>query len=239
MNKESIYRLIGYQGKYTDSVKKALRKLLKENHPDLHGNSELFQIINEVKKELENNQVSFKYSKNDKKYDDIDYEYCRLMVSKKEKEKKDIEEELQKQKIIYKGHLNNYQKSYQKEVKMSHYLLNSEKKDVLKKIRLTSVLFLGLLIITFVLAIIYNSTLLFVTFGVMSLVDIIFVYRYFSLLEKISKKSQSDLLKYLEYIHEMSNINREKEDVNQEIIDLSKKLEKVKNDLRFYENLLK
>ena len=63
MNKDSIYRIIGYHGEYSDSVKKALKKLLKENHPDRNGNVEIFKIINEVKNELETDKVSFQYAK--------------------------------------------------------------------------------------------------------------------------------------------------------------------------------
>ena len=59
MNKDSIYRIIGYNGEYTASVKRAIRKLLKENHPDNKGDRKTFELINEVKKELEENRVSY------------------------------------------------------------------------------------------------------------------------------------------------------------------------------------
>ena len=56
MNKDSIYKLIGYEGEYNKEVKAKLRKLLKKYHPDHNkGNSETFKLINEVKRELEKN----------------------------------------------------------------------------------------------------------------------------------------------------------------------------------------
>ena len=43
MNKDDVYQIIGYQGEYTESVKKAIRKLLKDNHPDNKGNRDKFE----------------------------------------------------------------------------------------------------------------------------------------------------------------------------------------------------
>ena len=89
MNKESIYRIIGYHGEYNNNVKKAIRKLLKENHPDNNGDRRVFELINEVKKELEENRVSFDYKKiksSIKKNEDIDYEYCYKMIDSISKE---------------------------------------------------------------------------------------------------------------------------------------------------------
>ena len=79
MNKESIYIIIGYKGEYNTNVKKAIRKLLKDNHPDKKGNQKIFELINEVKEELENNKVSYSPKKSNNKIneiDDIDYNYC-------------------------------------------------------------------------------------------------------------------------------------------------------------------
>ena len=51
MKKDSIYKLIGYNGEYNKNVKSKLRALLKKYHPDHNnGNDEVFKIINEVKK---------------------------------------------------------------------------------------------------------------------------------------------------------------------------------------------
>ena len=88
MNKESIYKLIGYNGEYTANVKKAIRKLLKENHPDNNGNRKIFELISEVKKELEENKVSYNSQKTiNNSIDDIDYDYCFDMIKTITKEK--------------------------------------------------------------------------------------------------------------------------------------------------------
>ena len=64
MNKESIYKIIGYNGEYNSSVKRAIRKLLKTNHPDNNGDRRIFELICEVKEELENNKVTYSSNKN-------------------------------------------------------------------------------------------------------------------------------------------------------------------------------
>ncbi len=97
MNKDSIYQIIGYQGEYNNNVKKALKKLLKDNHPDNHGDIKLFKLINEVKRELETNKVSYKYNDENAKniINDIDYDFCKEMILKLEKELTIINEKMQ------------------------------------------------------------------------------------------------------------------------------------------------
>ena len=71
MTKEEIYKYLKYNGVYDSGVKRRLKKLIKKYHPDLNnGDDTVMKVINEVKKELENNTVSIK-NENDTKPTDI------------------------------------------------------------------------------------------------------------------------------------------------------------------------
>ena len=61
MNKKDIYTYLKYNGVY---VKRNLKKLIKKYHPDLNnGDDTIMKLINEVKKELETNNVSINNNK--------------------------------------------------------------------------------------------------------------------------------------------------------------------------------
>lgn len=61
MTKEEIYKYINYQGKYDINVKRRLKKLIKKYHPDLNnGDDKVMKLINEVRKEIENNEGNYK-----------------------------------------------------------------------------------------------------------------------------------------------------------------------------------
>lgn len=61
MTKEEIYEYINYQGKYDINVKRRLKKLIKKYHPDLNnGDDKVMKLINEVRKEIENNEGNYK-----------------------------------------------------------------------------------------------------------------------------------------------------------------------------------
>ena len=242
MNKESIYKIIGYRGEYTENVKKALRKLLKDNHPDRKGNSEIFKLVNEVKKELENNQVSFKYTneKNEKVYDDIDYNYCHLMIEKLKKEKDVLlnkKEEIRSKNSILSS---NYRKLYRNSIDEIGLLLNkNDYSDRLIKIKKFSIILTIIIIILFIIAVIKNSLIIFIIFGVMCILTITVIEKYFMILNSLSKKSDIKLSKYLNSIEEIKNNTEEQEKNNQELLDIERNITKIENNIRFYENLLK
>ena len=48
MKKEEVYKLIEYNGKYDDKVKRNLKKLLKKYHPDHYGKNDIIKVIYEV-----------------------------------------------------------------------------------------------------------------------------------------------------------------------------------------------
>ena len=242
MNKESIYKIIGYHGKYTDSVKKAIKKLLKENHPDHKGNEEIFKLVNEVKKELENNQVSFKWNNEEvnQKYDDIDYNYCNLMIDKLERERTFLLKEKKEINEMIMVLSNEYREKYRESIYGAEMILNrGDYQKSLKKIKLTSVLATIILIITFIIAIIQNNTVIFVTFGLGCFVTIIVIEKYFDFFHKLSIKSEEKINNYIKKIDKIKDITTEKDDLSKKLLNVERRINKIENDLRFYKNLLK
>lgn len=240
MNKESIYQIIGYQGVYSDSVKRALRKLLKENHPDRHGNSEIFKLVNEVKKELETNQVSFTYQKKDniKKYDDIDYDYCIKMVNKLESEKERIIITINEKKDCLNKISQEYKNIYQKSLDEASKLLNNDNR-ALHQIKNLSYCMIGVLIILFLIAIITKNLIVFIVFGMMCLITTFIIEKSFLSFQKIANKSKIKIQEYTKTMQEIEKVIEKKSDISLNIVELERNLKKVENDLRFYNNLLK
>ena len=220
MNKDSIYQIIGYHGEYNNSVKKALKKLLKENHPDHHGNIELFKLINEVKKELETNKVSYKI--NDKKiknnFDDIDYEYCKEMIIKLEKKLVTINEKYYKEKNTINNLDIKYNNLYTGVLKNKNIILNiDEKKKELNEIKIVSLIMIILLITVFIIIIVTQNNYLLI---LLVLMGIILIYEIVNLFDDI-KRNQ--------------NLKREHEKL---LIEIFNEKGKIENNLRFYKNLI-
>mgnify|MGYP003297707832 CR=1 FL=1 len=57
MTREEILKKINYNGKYTKEVKSNLKKLIIKYHPDHNGDSEVFKLLNSIKKDLDNGKV--------------------------------------------------------------------------------------------------------------------------------------------------------------------------------------
>ena len=55
MTREEILEKIRYKGEYTEAVKKRLKKLIKQYHPDVNKNDKkTILLLYDIKKELEN-----------------------------------------------------------------------------------------------------------------------------------------------------------------------------------------
>ncbi len=241
MNKESIYQIIGYQGEYTESVKKALKKLLKENHPDHGGDSHIFKLINEVKKELETGKITYKYKAmpKEKKYDDIDYDYCKMMINKLEKEITKVKKDIKNDKIDIDSLNKEYQTWYRKSIEKETTLLNNhydlKKLNNLKK-RL--IIMLIILIIIFSIAVIKKEILLFSLFAIIALCTIIDIRSFYVTLNDFNKKNENKLTKYVNVVGKIRNITKDKQSLEERIIVNERKLLSLENDLRFYNNLI-
>ena len=243
MNKEDIYKIIGYQGEYTNSVKKAIRKLLKENHPDNKGNRDKFELINEVKQELENGKVPTKFQKKGtktKKLDDIDYDYCYELIRSLLKKKSEYEEGYRgyKQELITLEE--EYRKIYRNSVDLELNLLSSSKEaKKMQTVKISSIVILTIISILFILSLIKNSMVLLITFVLLTIVFILVIERYFLLVNDIARNNKKRIKEYVLTNGLIRENTIKREELNKKILEISKKLNSVENDLRFYNNLLK
>ena len=241
-NKESIYKIIGYQGEYTNSVKKAIKKLLKDNHPDHNGNKDIFHLIMEVKKELDTNQVSFKYRNNreKEKFDDIDYDYCKEMIHK-------LEVEIQRLndiKTSYNKEINKLKKDYQREYQnnldeMDKVINKKTDSKKLKQIKDSTIFIAIILLLTFTVAIIKNNITVFIVFGILSFIMIIIIEKYFILVHEITKKHEKKVNLYINEIKGLNELTNNIQKIKDDCLKTEREVNKLENDLRFYINLLK
>ncbi len=239
MNKDSIYKLIGYNGEYTANVKKAIRKLLKENHPDNNGNRKIFELISEVKKELEENKVSYNSQKTtNNSVDDIDYDYCFDMIKTITKEKELYTSKLNKLENKLKEYNEIYAKEYHEDIKLETDLLaNSKNVDIIRKTKLQCVICLLMAIVFFIIAIWKQNIVFLILFVLVALICILIVNRSFVLVQNITESSKNRLKKYVGMNSKLRNNLRIQEDIKKDIHELKKLINNLDNDLRFYNNL--
>ena len=240
MNKESIYRIIGYNGEYNANVKKAIRKLLKENHPDKNGDPKIFELINEVKEELENNKVTYKIKTNNKtKHDFIDYDYCREMIIKIKKEKNIYTKDLERVKDELEKIHSDYKKNYRKSIDLETYILSNAKyTDKLKKTKNSCVIFLILTIIMFLISIWKKNIIFFAIFVILVIICVITIREAFYIMHKITSNSQNQLSSYVKTNSNLRDNIKKQEELKKEMNEITKKINNLENDLRFYNNII-
>ena len=243
MNKESIYRIIGYNGEYNANVKRALRKLLKDNHPDNNGDRRVFELINEVKKELEENRVSFDYKKIKSKIkinDDIDYDYCYKMIDSTNKEIKIYKKELSDKKKELANSIEDYKGFYKNSIDLETYLLsNNQRKNELKTIKILCVITLILATIAFIASVITKNIIILGIFIILALICVIIIHKAFFVMQKIAENNRNKLKKYVGVNSKLRTNQTKQEELKKEIHNVNKKVTNLENDLRFYNNLLK
>ena len=242
MNKDSIYKIIGYNGEYNSNVKKAIRKLLKENHPDNNGDRRIFELINEVKEELENNKVSFEIKRNVKENgheDFIDYDYCSLMFEKISRKKKVYEKDLKSLKEKEKKYNDDYAKKYRESVDLETYLLsNSQYTSELKRTKSISIIILILTIIAFIVSVWKKDLIFFIIFTILVIICVLIIHKAFSIMHKITQNSRDKLKSYVGINNKLRDNTKKQDELKKEINEVTKKINNLENDLRFYNNIL-
>ena len=240
MNKNDVYRIIGYHGEYNADVKKALRKLLKENHPDNKGDRKKFELINEVKKELENGKVSYIEKKIVKDKNNIDYDFCNKMINDLKVKKNILTEQINTKKELLNISLREYETLYKESLELENNLLvNSPYIKKIQKFKQLSIILIVLLLFVFALSIIKNSNVFFGIFLLLVLICIFIVQRYMLLVHKINEMSKKRIESYLKVNSYLKKNMRKQNSIKKDIREIKRKLVNVENDLRFYRNLLK
>lgn len=241
MNKESIYQIIGYNGEYNVHVKKAIKKLLKENHPDTGGDRKIFELVNEVKKELEENKVSFKMKSNNKKrfLDDIDYDYCIEMLEKLEKERNVSHKKLDKMREELANDVSEYTDYYHDSINLETYLLsNSYYLEKLKRIKVYSVFLLILATIMFIVSVITGNLIFLGGFILLTFICIALVSRAFYIIQDITNNNHIKIKSYVDVNSKIRRNQNNQKVIKKQIIELEKKINNMDNDIRFYNNLI-
>ena len=242
MNKESIYRIIGYNGEYSANVKKAIRKLLKENHPDNNGDRRIFELISEVKKELEENRVSINYNKNNRSVEsgfDIDYLYCSKMMDEIVEKRKKHSQKLDLKKKELATFISQYKNIYSESIDMETYLLsNSYYMEQLKNTKLISIILIILATIIFVISILTKQILLLGIFAFIVIICIIVIHRAFFTMQKITDTSRNKVKNYVSINTDLRDNQNKQKELKKEIHELSKTINMLDNDYRFYENII-
>ena len=241
MNKESIYKIIGYKGEYNANVKKAIRKLLKENHPDNNGDRKIFELISEVKKELEDNKVSIDFKNKDKKslFDDIDYEYCMKMVNKLTKEKEIYDNELELKKKELSDCISKYTDIYNNSIKLEKYLMsNTRYMDELKKTKKECIVILILATIVFIISVVTKEMVFLVTFALITVFCLMTIHKAFFIMKKIADNNRNKVMKYVGVNNDLRLNKDNQREIKKEIREISRKINLIENDIRFYNNLI-
>lgn len=242
MNKDSIYRIIGYNGEYNANVKKAIRKLLKENHPDNNGDRKKFELINEVKKELEENRVSYNYKNNKssiKINDDIDYLYCAKMIDEINEKITICTNELNKKKEKINKYTKEYRDYYQDSINLETSLLdNSKKVNEIKNIKKTSVVSLLLSLIAFLCALLTKNTIFYIIFIILVIVCVVVIHKAFNMMQNMNDNNHNKVNKYVGVNNKIRDNQDSQLKLKKEINELDRKIKILQNDLRFYHNII-
>ena len=242
MNKESIYRIIGYNGEYNASVKRAIRKLLKENHPDNHGDRKKFELINEVKKELEENRVSYDYKNNKssiKINDDIDYLYCAKMIDEITKKISIYTNELNKRKEKIDKCTKEYKNYYQDSMDLEACLLNKSKREnEIKNNKTVSIILLILSLIAFLCAYVTKNTIFYVVFIITVVICVLVIHKSFNMMQDINDNNHNKVNKYVGINNKIRDNQSTQSKLKKEINELDKTIKGLENDLRFYHNII-
>ena len=245
MTKEEIYKYLKYIGIYDSGVKRRLKKLIKKYHPDLNnGDDTVMKVINEVKKELENNTVSIK-NENDTKPTDIksnnknsvDIINITTLISKLNSEINSLNKKIEK------GNHDEYKLflEYNSSLSLYNTLKLNERLIKSKIIRLKRLRFIDklniLLIIIAGLLMIYSMYFIIMLVSIIYLEVILVLIRYFKI--KRYKQELIDINKMDKEYKSFSDSIKSKIDLlNRDLFGVKKDVRVNKEKIRYYEKMI-
>lgn len=244
MTREEIIKELHYHGKYTNEVKRRLRKLLKKYHPDKNKKDDkTILLLYEIKKELENNTLQY--------YDDTILEkeesqdnniiskyylyFLETMVEKLQRQKAAISKKI---KELYKKWNRNIEEKNKKEEEFGKVNLkvNTLKEDINKLSGFDKNDIYLILLCLFLIIIVMITRKIGYLFGVIIIIMIEMYHNYdrnkkyhhkreeLRKSEKISNEVQTEL-----EIMENESIKYEIQEQ-----ELKKEETRIKNDIQFY-----
>lgn len=239
MNRNEVFRIIGYHGVYDQEVKKKLRKLLKKYHPDNNGNSENFKLINEIKKELETKKnvsktpITKVYKKKD------DYDYLGKMHELKVKND-NLHSKLLEKKELRKKYKEEYRKLYNESLDNQNELCHCvDKINNIKRQGVSVFVLIILSIVSLTLFLLLKNIFLLIIMSMILIYSFItYINRYINI-ENLNKESKKIAKRNIKVLKELNNCSFLIQKINEEINDIEKKIVNNDNDMRFYNNELK
>lgn len=247
MNKDSIYKLIGYKGEYNKEVKTKLRKLLKKYHPDHNkGNSETFKLINEVKKELEKNpqlKVNISNESSENIQENItkeDLEYYQKRIVFLQEQNKIIQSKIEEKNNHLKEILQKFNSLNEKTTTNNELLCeNNDNVNYLKMFRKKYIIYI-LSFSIFIIGYLLTKNLFFILLIIIIIIVLsIDISKLYLSIKELTSKNNNYLLKNIELFKEIDAIKNDISNQKKIILGLCRELDKNNNDIRFYQNQLK
>ena len=247
MKKEEVYKLIEYNGKYDDKVKRNLKKLLKKYHPDHYGKNDIIKVIYEVKKELENNKVSFNKNNFDKKEnkkvnrEDLGNINDYIDSIKEEEIKKNVKiDELSKNSKKQNELFKEYSVLYNEYCTNEHLLCdNFDELNKVKRLSVSEFICLLCLIIILVLFLVFKVNHV-IHFSWIFLIYLIMTCRKRLLITSACNKELSKINEKNKKIYDkMKSIKDQITDISDKSLLLERELNRIGDNIRFYNNQIK
>lgn len=242
MTKEEVYKLIQYDGKYDEKVKKNLKSLIKKYHPDKNkDDNKMIKVIYEVKKELENNQVSYNMEKQEVDTNEyIDKNKCIIKIEKLSKEKEQIDKKLKKNYIVLSDLFKEYSDLYETHCKkQNNFCEIKDQFNKNNKLKTYELLIYFGLIFGFIYCFMEYHTLTLICVFMLIFFSIYINYKRYIFNKKIKLKHSHLKDKLHHYDVKIKNIREKINDVTEEIRLLEIENTRISNDIRFFKNRFK
>lgn len=243
MDRDNVYKIIGYKGEYNKEVKAKLRKLLKKYHPDHNnGASETFKIINEIKKELEHGIKLKSKNKNNLKNsnefkDDLQYYQNQIKILLNENEI--IKNKINDNNINIEEYSKKYTLLIEKLTKNQGLLCdNYDNVNYLKKFQKKYIIYILLLVIFAITYLLTKNILFIILLSIITIILTIDILNLYLRIKEITLKSNNYIHKNFDLFKEIKDLKDKINKEKQIILSHERELIKNSNDVRFYQNQL-
>ena len=248
MTREEIIEKIRYKGEYTEAVKKRLKRLIKQYHPDVNKkDKETIKVLYAVKKELENGSLIYtsntsKNNDNDKednkdnKNNNYDYiiDFFENVIDNLKKKRDEINDKID---YLYKRYNNKIDEKNDKTEELTEIVFKienlSDEMEKLKKIDILDWLIVSLILVAIICTFAFKLyfLLLVVLFFIMAETYYIYVryldYNNIKYLLKRTEKKKKVIDK------EFNSIEDNLKELRKEEIDLKREKTNLNNDIRY------
>ena len=245
MNKDSIYKIIGYKGEYNKEVKAKLRSLLKKYHPDHNnGKDEIFKLINNVKRKIENeNNGKNKETvncKNNKRKTNDDFDYYKQQIDILIKKNIVLESKLNSKMSIIEKQSKKYSVLDQKINEKQELLCANQDKinyfsNTIKRYFVYIMLSLFLIIVYFITQ---NIFFIGIVVGFVSVLVVYIFKAYFNIRNLIRKNNDCSIARK-QLLEKIDSLKKTISNEKKNLLNIKREYNKNNNDIRFYQNQLK